>query len=160
MVKTEIYNIEKKMSMQELDQRIKSLEKDVKVLKRLYFVKNRYLGDSVEVAAKKIGVTKRVGYIWQERWNAEGYDGLIPKYAGGRPSKLTEDQKEELKKILDLRDDWTTKEIRNLVKNKYGVKYTSKQIRVILRSFKMHCAKPFPHDYRQPEDAAEILKKD
>ncbi|MBM4240139.1 MAG: helix-turn-helix domain-containing protein [Euryarchaeota archaeon] len=40
--------------------------------------KNRYIGDSVEVAASKSGVTKRVGYIWQKRSNEEGYEGLIP----------------------------------------------------------------------------------
>lgn len=61
------------MTAEELDKRIKTLEKDVKVLNRLQFIRNRYLGDSVELAASKSGVTKRVGYIWQERWNEEGY---------------------------------------------------------------------------------------
>ena len=32
--------------------------------------------------------------------NLEGYKGLIPKFGGGRPSKLTKENKEELKKIL------------------------------------------------------------
>jgi len=47
----------------------------------------------VDVAASKSGVSKRVGYIWQERWNEEGYDGLIPKYGGGRPSQLSDEDK-------------------------------------------------------------------
>ena len=29
----------------------------------------------------------------------------------------------------------------------------------ILRNFKMHYAKPYPRDYRQPKNAAEILKQ-
>lgn len=57
MVKTEMYPIKKIMSIEELDKRIKSLEKDVKVLNRLHFVKNRYLGDSVDAASQKVSTT-------------------------------------------------------------------------------------------------------
>ena len=159
MVKTEMYQIKRLMSVEELDKRIKSLEKDVNVLKRLYFVKNRYHGDSVEVASRKVGITKMMGYEWQSRWNKDGYTGLIPRYAGGRPSKLSDSQKEELKACLKERDDWTTDEIKKMIKERYGVEYTLKQIRVIVRKFGMKCAKPFPHDYRRPVDAEDRLKK-
>lgn len=124
MVKTEMYPIEKKMTMDELNKRIKSLEKNVKVLKRLYFVRYRYSGDSVEVASRKVGVTKMIGYTWQRRWNKDGYVGLIPRYGGGRPSKLTEEQKNELKLLLKERDDWNTNEVRNLINEKFDVKYS------------------------------------
>lgn len=137
MVKTEMYPIKRLMSVEELDKRIKSLKKDVKVLKRLYFVKNRYSGDSVEVASRKVGITKMVGYEWQNRWNKEGYAGLIPRYAGGRPSKLTDKQKEELRAFLEERDDWTTNEVKKLIKERYGVAYTLKHIGAILRKFGM-----------------------
>jgi putative transposase len=159
MVKTEMYPIKKWMNIDKLDNRIKSLEKDVKVLKRLFFVRYRYSGDSVEMASSKVGVTKMVGYEWQRRWNKDGYTGLIPKYAGGRPSKLIDEQKEELKALLQHRDDWTTGEVRKLIKGKYGVEYTLKQIRVILKKFGMKCGKPYPRDYRRPDNAKEILKK-
>ena len=69
MSRPEIIPINRLMSVEELDHKIKAVEKDVKILKRLYFIKFRYDGDSVEGAAEKIGITKRIGYIWQERWN-------------------------------------------------------------------------------------------
>ena len=100
-----------------------------------------------------------MGYEWQNRWNKDGYAGLIPRYSGGRPSKLTDNQKEELKAFLKERDDWTTGEIKRLIKERYGVEYTLKQIRVILRKFGMKCGKPYPKDYRRPGNSAEILKK-
>jgi len=159
MVKTEMYPIEKKMSMDELNKRIKSLEKNVKVLKRLYFVRYRYSGDSVEVASRKVGVTKMIGYTWQQRWNKDGYVGLIPRYGGGRPSKLMEEQKKELKLLLKERDDWNTNEVRNLINEKFGVKYSLKQVRIILRKFGMKYGKPYPRDYRRPDNAEELLKK-
>ena len=44
---------------------------------------------SVEEAAELVGVTKATGYAWLKRWNSRGYEGIIPDFGGGRPSKLT-----------------------------------------------------------------------
>ena len=147
------------MSAEDLDQQIKILEKNVKVLNRLHFIRNRYLGDSVELAASKSGVTKRVGYIWQDRWNEEGYEGLKPKYGGGRPAQITDEEKSQLKEILTKRDDWITKEIKNLICDRFGVEYSLKQVRIILRSLGLKYARPYPKDYRRPADPKEQLKK-
>jgi putative transposase len=153
MAKWDRIGIKRKIPVEELDKRIKSLELDVKVLDRLHFIRNRYLGDSVELAASKSGVTKRVGYIWQERWNKEGYEGLKPKYGGGRPAQITNEQKSELKEILTERDDWTTKKVRKLIKDKFDVEFSEKHVRTILRNLGLKFARPYPKDYRRPPDA-------
>jgi putative transposase len=159
VARPENITIERHITAEELQKRIKSLEKDVKVVQRLYFIKYRYEGVTVEEAANRVGISKPVAYIWQDRWNKEGYEGLKPKFAGGKPSKLSDDQKEQLKKILNKRDDWTTDEIKKLISDEFMVEYSLKQIRIILKKFGMKLAKPFPHDYRRPDDAEEILKK-
>ena len=159
MARPESIAIIRHITMEELKKRIKSLEKDVRVLKRLYFIKFRYEGISVEESAEKVGISKPVAYIWQDRWNQEGYDGLKPKFAGGKPSKLSDTQKEQLKEILKCRDDWATEDVRELVFKEFDVEYTPKQIRIILKNFGMNLAKPFPHDYRKPDDAEKLLKK-
>jgi len=159
MVKTEMYPIAMLLPVEELDRRIRSLEKDARVLKRLYFVRYRYDGLSVEEAAKRVGVTRMVGYEWQRRWNQDGVEGLVPRFAGGRPSKLGEEQKKELKSFLAGRDDWTTVEVRDLILEEFGVEYTLKQVRVILKGFGMKHGKPYQQDHRRPVDAEEQLKK-
>jgi putative transposase len=159
VARPENITIERHITAEELQKRIKSLEKDAKVLQRLYFIKYRYEGVTVEEAASRVEISKPVAYIWQDRWNKEGYEGLKPKFAGGKPSKLSDDQREQLKKILNKRDDWTTDEIKKLISDEFMVEYSLKQIRIILRKFGMKLAKPFPHDYRRPEDAEELLKK-
>ena len=159
MARPENITTERHITAEELLERIKSLEKDVKVLQRLYFIKYRYEGVTVEEAASRVEISKPVAYIWQDRWNKEGYEGLKPKFAGGKPSKLSDNQKEQLKKILNKRDDWTTEEIKKLISDEFMVEYSLKQIRVIVRKFGMKLAKPFPHDYRRPNDVEEILKK-
>jgi putative transposase len=159
MSRQEEIPIQRLMNIEEINRKIKSVEKDVKILKRLYFIKFRYYGDSVEKASEKVGVTKRIGYIWQKRWNEKGYEGIIPRYAGGRPSKLSQQQKNELEQILRQKECWTTKEIKDIISRKFNVNYTLKQIYIILRDMGMKFGKPYPRDYRRPSNAEEMLKK-
>jgi putative transposase len=147
------------MTTEELESRIKTLEKDTKILKRLYFIKYRYEGTSVEESAQRIGITRNEGYIWQRRWNNDGYEGIIPRYAGGRPMKLTPEKLTQLKDLISRKSTWTTDEVRTLIHQEFGVEYTLKQIRIILKKLKMSYGKPFTLDYRRPEDAESLLKK-
>lgn len=66
--------------------------------------------------------------------NSKGYEGLIPEFGGGKTSKLTEEQKEELKEVLKERDSWTTKEVQKLIEAEFGVFYSSWQVRRILKA--------------------------
>jgi len=87
-------------------------------MQKVYYL---YAGYSVPEASEKIDITKQAGYKWLERWNEGSYVGLKPKFAGGRPSKLTGHEKSDLKELLKKRDDWTTKEIKNLIKKEFNV---------------------------------------
>ena len=191
------------MTIEELNKHINSLEKNPKILRRLYFIivtnltfltngnrgerfslvifenmfvtvmkktrlftksmvfdyKFRYGGHSVTIAAEMAGTSHNTGYDWQRRWNKEGYDGLKPKFGGGKPSKLSDEQKKDLVVKLKEKNNWTTQEVQKLIENEYDVEYSSKQIIVILRQFGMKYGKPYPQDYRRPENAEDNLKK-
>ena len=159
MGRKETIQVQRKMSAEDLEQRIKTLEKDTRVLKRLYFIRYRYEGDPVETAAKKVGVYKMVAYQWQDRWNEDGYDGLVPRFAGGKPAKLSREKIERLRSILEERDDWTTEEVQDLIEKRFGIRFTRKHVRTILRKLGMKYAKPYQHDHRRPKDAEDDLKK-
>ena len=158
MARPEEIKIVKHLTQAELDKRIKSLEKDVRVLKTLYFIQYRYDGKSVEEAADLVKVSKNNAYIWQERWNDVGPDGIVPRFSGGKPSKLTDEQKEDLKKRLGA-GSFTTGDVHRIILDNYHVDYSMKQVRVILRQMGLNYAKPLQHDYRRPADAEEQLKK-
>ena len=159
MGRKETIQVQRKMTVEELEQRIKTLEKDTRVLKRLYFIRFRYEGNSVETAAEKVGVYKMVAYQWQDRWNEDGYDGLAPRFAGGKPAKLSREKIERLMSILEERDDWTTEEVQELIEKRFGIRFTQKHVRTILRKLGMKYAKPYRHDYRRPKDAEDDLRK-
>lgn len=151
--------VKKWITSEELKKKIRLKEKDVKVLNRMHFINYLYSGCSVPEASKKLGITKVTGYNWLERWNQDGCEGIIPRFAGGRPSKLTDTEKQELKELIKKRDDWTAKEILKLIKEEFNVEYSLKQVRIILKDIGPKFGKPYPKDYRRPEDAEEQLKK-
>ena len=147
------------ISQTELVKKIKEYELGAKILKRLTFINLRYSGKTVKESCKLLGISSVTGYAWQDRWNSEGYAGIVPKYAGGRPPKLSEQQKEELWEFLHTRDYWTTSEVKHLILLKYSIEYSMDQIRRILKNYMMQFGKLYPQDYRRPDDAEKIRKK-
>ena len=158
MTQNSVRVVKEHSSLKELDKMIKKLEIDVRVLERLYFIRFQYKGMSVQEASDYVGVTKATGYNWLKLWNEGGYKSLIPQFAGGKPSKLSEKELKELKNMLQYKQ-FTTKEVHDLVEEKFGVNYSLSQIRRILKAMGMKYGKPYTKDYRRPENAEEILKK-
>ena len=64
-----------------------------------------------------------------------------------------------LKITLNKKDDWTTEEVRKLIFEDFGVTYSTKRVREILKGFGMKHGKPYYHDYRRPKNAEVSLKK-
>ena len=62
-----------------MTQVIKKKEKDVRVLKRHYFIGLLYNGQSVEESAENDSIRMSNGHQILDRWNKEGYYGLAPK---------------------------------------------------------------------------------
>lgn len=112
----------------------------------------------MEEVASAVGMTTKSGYNIQELWNEGGMAALEPKFGGGRTSKLTDDQKEDLKDMLSV-NPMTTKDVRLWIKEEYGIDYSEKQVHVILSKMGLHHAKPYPKDHRRPDDAEATLKK-
>ncbi len=67
--------IEKRMNLEELTALIEK-EKDPVILQQLYFVRFRYLGESVEKAASMRGISVGKALNLQELWKESGYEGF------------------------------------------------------------------------------------
>ena len=150
----------KHIPVKELDKRIKKLEKDVKVLNRLHFIRACYSGMNIKEAAELSAVSQSNAYIWFNRWNEEGPEGIIPKYAGGRPSYLTYDEKEILKELLEQEDVLTTEKVHKIIKENFGIDYTLKQVRIIVKSFGYTYSKPYRRKNVKNELDKELLNKE
>ncbi|MCL5681458.1 MAG: transposase [Candidatus Thermoplasmatota archaeon] len=159
MGRKDILLVDRNMPLEEVDRRIRTLEKNTRILKGLYFIRHRYNGDSVEEACEKVGVYKMVGYQWQKRLNEDGYEGLVSRFGGVKPPKLSEEDMNRMSDTLKKRDYWTTEDVQSIVNGEPNASFTLKHIRTILRKMGMHYSKPYQHDYRRPGNAEDILKK-
>jgi putative transposase len=149
----------KHVTLDDLNIKIKKEEKSVRVLERLYFIRFLYKGDTIKEACERVNITEPTGYSWLDSWNNRGYAGLVPNFSGGPKPKLGDAEREELKRILGDKDAWTLREVRILIKERFGVEYSEMQIWRMLTSWNMRHAKPYVLDKRRPDDAEIILKK-
>ena len=141
----------------ELRHKIK-VERDADKLERLIFINQIYLGASHAEACRRLCITEATGRAWLKSWNEEGHDGLQRSFGNGRPPRLDDSKMNELKQML-LKGTWLTNEVCHLIKEKFGVSLGYRQVIRILKGFGMHYAKPYPQDYRKPDNAKELLKE-
>jgi len=128
-----IVAVERHLSEAEIEDLIRR-EKDRRMLERLIFIRSLYDGEPVEKAARRL-------------------------FGGGRSPKLSVEERDELRETLAGRDDWTTREARSLIRERFGVEYPARSVRRLLRGLGLRYCKPYPRDYRRPGDAEERLKK-
>ena len=153
--------IENHLTIHELDEIISELRIDVKVYQRAIFLKMVMQKKPISHAAKFVGVTRETGFNWLKKYNEEGFNGLIPKYGGGRPSLLTNKQLKELKEIIiNSEKNYSVREVQKLINDKYGVNYSYKQTwEISKKKLNLNYGKPFPIYNKKPKNAEEILKK-
>jgi len=148
-------------NVEEIKDRLK-IEKEGNTKVRLIFL-NLIAGGDVDFkkACEYCGIAESTGYSWIREWNSNGYKGIESKKGKrGRPGRLSEEDLGRLKGLL-LKEKpyWTTKEVRLLIKETFGIEYSEDQVVRILRDrLRMHFSKPYPVDYRKPEDAEALLE--
>lgn len=158
MSRKTVYHVVRRVSVSTLRDWIKK-EANPRIKERLIFISLLYDDAGVSKACTCVGIAKATGYSWLKRWNDEGYKGLVPGYGVGRPSRLSPAQKKTLVAYLELRDDWTLREVKEFISEEFGVEYSERHVYSILKGLKMRHAKPYPSDYRRPDDAPLQLKK-
>ncbi len=148
-------------NVKEIEGRLKR-EKKSNIVVKLIFLNIVAKGDvDFEKACRYVGIAESTGYLWIREWKRRGYKGIESKGGKrGRPSRLSEEEDlEKLKEKLKEKPYWTTKEVRILIKETFGIEYSEDQVTRILRDkLKMHFSKPYPVDYRKPKDAEAILQ--
>jgi len=156
-----IYMIYKKIENTEKIKEYLTNEKDLKTKEKLVALNTlSELKLDINETARILGITSRNIYNWIDNWNEKGYEGLKHgPYSPGRPPRLSAEQIEQLKNILKQNDQvYTTQVIANVIKEVFDVDYSLDEVRIIAREkLGMYFSKPYPHDYRQPKDAEEIL---
>ena len=157
-VSVEIPDEEIDKAMDELRAAIRE-KAELRAFERLMFIRMRREGVEMGKAMRIAGISKPTAYEWQDNWNESGLDSVRPNFAGGAPRRLDDDQLELLREELRTRGSMSTPEIQSFIEEEFDVTYTRKQVAVRMRNLGAHYAKPYPRDYRSPDDADAVLKK-
>lgn len=118
-------------SIEKLDKIIKNYNYWTKIIKRVHFIKYRYLGFSIAESAEKVGVSGGIGYKWQKIWNNSKNKTSNELFNmgnfGGPKPKLSDDDLNVLKELKA--DEMSVKDVKILIKKEFGVDFTEKHIR-------------------------------
>lgn len=139
-------------------------EKNVKLRERYLALVLMHDFKSCVKVAELMQKTSRTIQSWVNLFNNGGKPALIPNSPSGRPSRLTEEQKELLKKdvLTDPRalgyefSNWEGKSVAYHVKKKYGVKLGVRAAQKLLRSLGLTLQRP---RYKFPKANVEKQKE-
>ena len=114
--------------------------------------------------AKTIKMSTRSVQIWVNAFNDEGIEGILIKSPPGRPSRLSEEQKEELKRDVATHprklgykfSNWEGKHVSEHIKRKFNVSLKVRRCQYLLHELGFSLQRPrykFPKADSEQQDA-------
>ena len=152
--------VENHLSKNELESIIRDLKNNCRAYKRFVFIIAVLDGKKVSEACDFLKISEPTGHRWLDNYNEKGPDGLHPNYQNcGRHSSLSDEQKEELSRIIENEEYLTVQRAHEVIKTRYDVDYSFQNVKNILKQLGYNKGKPFQKFSKKPENAEEMLKK-
>ena len=154
-----------KVGLERLQEMYK-IEQRAKPKIRLLCAIHRKEGKSIDEIAEKTNLKRRTVHAILHRFCSRGIDAKDSIKQEGRPPFLTIGQRKKLVKQLGRGPPgnktglWTTKEVREYIRRRYGVNYTSVHVWELLRVLGFTIQRPRPRHYKHStEEETERFKK-
>ena len=119
------------------------------------------------VAARLGGMDRQTLRDWVHRFNQHGPDGLLDIKPSGRPAKLSDEQKEVLRQLVEAGPDpqkdgvarWRCVDLKRVVRQRFGVDLSEVSLGRVLKKlgFSHISARP-RHPVQDPEAIATFKK--
>lgn len=145
-----------------------SKEKNVKVKERLHILLllrrgfvQRDVSDTLEISVGKVP-------FWKKRFEKEGFKGLKNKPKSGKPCKLSKrifnNLADRLKRLKGKDKEvivagWNTKQIRDVIEEHAGVKYSLRQVRRLNRKMGLSLITPRTKHLKKDEKKIKEFKE-
>ena len=140
-------------------------EKRVVIKERLTAINMYINGMTQKKIAEVLGRNR--GYVIRavKNYFTKGIVGLEEKRGGDRRSELSEEKREELKRIINNSypinmKGWSGKLIAELIEHKYGIKYKLKTLYPILKRMNLTYKKAKKIDPKKSEEKIDTWKED
>jgi transposase len=136
---------------------------------RMHAVRLIKSGEHPDQVAKYLQVSRAMVYRWLQMYDRLGPSALETKKTKGPSSRLTDEQKAQVFRwIVGSNPDqlefedfalWTRKIVRDLIRQKFGVKLGEVQVGRILRDMGLSPQRPLYRAYQKDPDRVEQWKK-
>jgi putative transposase len=118
-------------------------EKEPKVKERILMVIfHKFDGESANRTGKKLGHSHATVLKWTERFEEEGLEGLKDKPRSGKPPKIPKERMERIRKKVEGKDFWTSKQVMELIYEEEGVLYSLRHVERLLHKWGYSLIKP------------------
>ena len=154
-----------KISIKDLEEKYKD-ERNGKIKERLHMILLLKDGYSCRKVAGICHTSKSTVSFWHVRFQEMGYDGLKDKEGREKKSKLNAEQIVDIdKKVSDPYKmangytlGWQTKDVYQLIKNEFGIKYSMRHVRRTLRSLGFVMLVPRPRNKKRNQDEVDEFR--
>jgi len=152
--------IENHLSSNKLEKLIKENKKGSKELLQLIFIRAVKKGMKVSDACDLLVMSEPTGHRWVDNYNEKGLIGLEFKNSNsGRPSKLSNEYREEFFKIIENEENLTPQRAHQIIKDRYDVDYSLRQVKRIVKSGGYNYGKGYQIYSQKSKNAEKMLKK-
>jgi putative transposase len=135
--------VENHLSHKKLKNIIKSLKNDCLMYRKFVLIDAVKGGKKVSEVCEMLKISEPTGHRWLDNYNEKGPEGLYPKYNNsGKRSKLSDEQKVELAKILENEDNLTIQRVHQIIQDRYNVDYTLRHLKNIMNDLEFNYRKP------------------
>ena len=115
-------------------------------------------GESPEQVVKILGFHRSSVYIWMQRYQQGGFDGLKTLPLSGRPPKLTSSQEKKVFDIVTSKNPmqlkflfalWTRAMVKQLIRDQFGVEMSEVNVGRLLHKLGLTPQRPLRRAYQQ-----------
>lgn len=140
---------------------------DIQILRRAQGLLGVFRGNLYEEIAQIVGVTVETLRLWIRSFLVDGFRSLKSKRSKGRPSKLTKEQKKQLKKVIKSGPEaagfacgcWNSAIVQAYIKKTFKVFYSVHYIAELLKNLGMSYQKArFASAHIDPKKRDEWIK--
>ena len=144
MPKKSKINIFNRMSESQLDNALRSLDCSTRYYQRLVAMKLIATGHSHKQTSEILQVSYRSVNRWAKTCQDKGLEGLNPKFNGGKPSKLSDEDKVKFKHIITNEEDLTIKDAQKILAEDFGIEFTLPHVSNIVKEMGVKLKKSHP----------------
>ena len=125
-------------------------------------------GEAPSEVMKALGLSRTAIYPWLRKFKDKGMDALVEKIARGPESKLTEKQRQQVKRWILGKDPrqygfdfglWSRRIVQALIKERLGVEYGITAVGRLLASLNITPQKPLRRAYERDPEAVALWEK-